>query len=267
MVDELENGLSDGIASKSVSHISPAPAKEFKPWHKPRKQWMRLNQWIKETEALIPSLRFDGRPLRYLSLPGEDMLDIRVMAKLCQKKALRLKCLGYDEGARRRTSQTEVSISRTEISAVIEPDSVIIADNLSVLKNIKSQGFKYVREHGPFDVINLDLCGAISCVNDPDNHQVLHNLCEYQMQHSREKWLLFLTTRAEYEQVNVAHLPAYLKCLKNNADGNVAFGERLSKIAKWDISNYQAGADISTILTGCRGGVLFSELIRSNLPD
>jgi hypothetical protein len=260
MVDnvEVENGLSDKIAPKKVSHIEPTATKTFKAWHKPRKQWMRCNQWIKEIEALIPHLCLDGRPLRYLSLPGEDMLDIRVLADFCQKKGLSLKCLGFDEDLRTRSSEIEVNISRNEISNNIVPTSVIRADNLSVLKDTTSIGFKYVCELGPFDIINLDLCGAISCVNNPDNHQVLFNLCDNQINKSREKWLLFLTTRAEYEKVNIAHLPHYLKCLKNNAEKNLSFASRLVDISKWDISLYKDNINIANLLNGCRN----SEFVR-----
>lgn len=252
MAENIENGLADGIAPKEIAHVEPVTTKSFKPWHKPRKQWMRRNQWVKEIDTLIPHLRLDGRPLRYLSLPGEDMLDIRVLADYCSGRNLRLKCLGYDEGARDRATELEVDISRSEISSNIEPNSVVVADNLGVLKDVNSVGFKYVYDHGPFDVINLDLCGAISCVNYPDNHQVMLNLCEYQINHSREKWLLFLTTRAEYEQVNVDHLPHYLKCLKKNAEAHDTFRLRLLDISRWDVSRYTADATAAHILDGCR---------------
>ncbi|MBF0505922.1 MAG: hypothetical protein HQL09_03710 [Nitrospirae bacterium] len=252
MFDKPENGLIEGIAPKKISHESPVTAREFKPWHKPRKQWVRNNQWLKEIKALIPHLRLDGRSLRYLSLPGEDMLDIRVLAHLCNEKGLQLKCLGFDEEARDRTSQTEVNISRNEISNNIQPGSVIVTDNISVLKSTDSQGFNYIRGHGPFDIVNLDLCGSISCINFPDNHQVLHNLCEYQINNSREKWLLFLTTRAEYEQVNVAHLPHYLKCLKNNSESNSLFGQRLVEMSNWDFTRYNESVNVDEVLVGCR---------------
>lgn len=251
MSDDSDNGLIDGIAPKSVSHVSPTAAKTFRGWHKPRKQWMRRNQWIKEANTLIPQLRLDGRPLRYFSLPGEDMLDIRLLAELCKTRGLYLKCLGFDEAARDRSSQTEVNISINEIS-YIDKTSLIIPDNLSALKDTESQGFSYVNNHGPFDIINLDFCSAISCVDSPDNHQVLYNLCEYQINNTREKWLLFLTTRAEYEQINEQHLPYYLYCLKRNADKSSEFGERLRTISDWDISCYSNGVNIIDILASCR---------------
>jgi hypothetical protein len=251
MTDAGEKSLHDDIAPKTVAHEAPAPEKEFKGWHKPRKQWVRSEQWRKETEALIPNLTLDGRPLRYLSLPGEDMLDIRVLVALCGEKNLRLKCLGFDESRREPATQTEINISRNEVSENIELDSIICADNISVLTNTNSQGFKYVRERGPFDVINLDLCGSISCINYPDNHQVVKNLCEYQVNHSSEPWLLFLTTRAEYAEVNLEHLPRYLGCLKVNANSVPSFGGRLAEITGLDIQEFHGKTDLEELLAEC----------------
>jgi hypothetical protein len=203
MNNNTDKGLTGDIAPIKIEHEAPPLKKEFKAWHKPRKQWIRQNQWRKGIADLIGCIRLDGRPLRYLSLPGEDMLDIRDLSRFCETYQIRLRCLGFDEHMAKRESRSQKNISRNEVSENLEVDSVLLADNISVLKDLHSQGFRYVKSHGPFDVINLDLCGSISCVSYPDNHQVLRNLCEFQVNHSREKWLLFLTTRAEYSQVKV----------------------------------------------------------------
>ena len=244
MQESRNNELAQGIAPESIGHVVPLPLKkDFKGWHKPRKQWVRREQWCKETRSLLEKLRLDGRPLRYLSLPGEDMLDIRVLAALCTELNQNLKCLGFDESIGKRSDRAEVNISRNEISNCIEPTSVIRADNISVLKSTTSQGFKYVKELGPFDVINLDLCGSLSCVDCPDNHQALKNLCEFQVNESREPWLLFLTTRAESQQVNLEHLPRYLEILKKNTDNLPCFGDRFTQLTGFDMRSYRETDD------------------------
>ena len=236
----MNDNLLDGIAPKGVSHEIPVAEKKFRGWHKPRKQLVRREQWLSEISTLLPQLRLDGKVLRYLTLPGEDMFDVRLLAQFCKEKKLTLKPLGFDEA---RSSQTEVNISSNEVSSEIEPGSIIVVpDNISVLKNNSSQGFMYIKEKGPFDVINLDLCGSISCIDHPDNHQVLNNLCEYQVNNRREPWLLFITTRAEYEQVNLDHLPSYLQRLKENALSSSDFLDRLVKITSFNALEYEAGA-------------------------
>ena len=162
MANNRNRDFIDRIAPDQVIHISPPLEKEFKPWHKPRKQWVRLEQWRNETERLLGELNLDGRPLRYLSLPGKDMLDIRVFAQLCQNKGIQLKCLGYDESVSSDSDQTEVSISWNEVSNQIQPTSIILPDNISVLKNKGSHAFSYIKKLGSFDVVNLDFCQSIS---------------------------------------------------------------------------------------------------------
>ncbi len=248
-----DDSLIKGIAPTRVGHEAPLTQKDFKPWHKPRKQWVRSNQWIKEIDMIIPKIKFDGRPLRYLSLPGEDLLDIRLVATLCKDKGLLLKCLGYDDSAGGKSSQIEVSISWNEVSNNIDIDSTILSDNISVLKNKSSQGFNYINSHGPFDVINLDFCKSISCITSPDNHQVLKNLCEFQINSIRQPWLLFLTTRAEYEKVNTEHIPSYLNILKTNAGKYASFNEMFERITQFNIINYDLNEPIEKISTHCNG--------------
>ena len=181
------------------------------------------------------------------------MLDIRFLAGLCTEKNLQLKCLGFDEEARNRTSDTEMNISRNEVSNAIEVNSILVADNIAVLKSKTSLGFRRVEDTGPFDVINLDLCGSFSCINHPDNHQVLTNLCWYQVNKRREPWLLFLTTRAEYKLVNIEHLCRYLTNLKANAESYSSFGNQLFDMTGFNVSTYDEANDTTGLFESYDG--------------
>jgi hypothetical protein len=237
MTDSTNDALIDGIAPKEISHELPAE-KRFRGWHKPRKQLVRRNQWLGEVEALIPFLRLDGNLLRYFTLPGPDMFDVRLLAQFCIQRKLCLRPLGFNEELP-FSSPTEVNISSNEVRNDIDLGSItILPDNLSVLKSKTSQGFMYVIQNGPFDVINLDLCSSISCIDHPDNHQVLNNLCEYQVNNRREPWLLFITTRAEYNQVNLNHLPSYLQRVRENAISSPTFADRLTAITGFTAADY-----------------------------
>ena len=165
------------------------------------------------------------------------MLDIRLLAATCKRNNLILKCLGYDCSAKERTNQTEVNISRNEISYNISEDSVIIPDNFSVLKDKEAHAFQYLNKHGPFDIINLDLCESISDLDDADNHDALKNLCEFQINKRREPWLIFLTTRAEYSKINNKHFSSYISCIKKNAKNSKNFHILLKELTTFDISS------------------------------
>ena len=73
-----EDELLQGIYQDIQPSLEGVEAREFKPWHKPRKQYIRLRQWCAIVRWLIRKVGMQqGDSLRYLGLPGEDLLDIR----------------------------------------------------------------------------------------------------------------------------------------------------------------------------------------------
>src|SRR5215469_1547520 len=79
-----------------------APARrDFKPWHRPRKQAVRQIQWGSEINWLLAHKSPDDRSLRYLGLPGADLLDIRYFySRFCSDGSHKLTFLGFDESAK-----------------------------------------------------------------------------------------------------------------------------------------------------------------------
>lgn len=65
--------LIEGIYQTSGEQILPGEAdRVFKPWHKPRKHFIRVNQWCALIRQLIEDLSMvEGDTLRYLGMPGE----------------------------------------------------------------------------------------------------------------------------------------------------------------------------------------------------
>src|SRR4051812_44403255 len=88
----------DDIVDEIYEHVEPTlageVAREFKPWHKPRKHFLRVYQWCSEIRGLIRELDYkEGDTVRYLGLPGEDFLDIRTLAGVCDRAKVKLKYL------------------------------------------------------------------------------------------------------------------------------------------------------------------------------
>ena len=85
MTEQLDDqdGLIAGIFG-DFEYAQPRTApKEFMPWHKPRKQFVRRKQWSALLRRLYKN-RGPGDPLRYLGLPGTDLIDLRYLHKeLC----------------------------------------------------------------------------------------------------------------------------------------------------------------------------------------
>ena len=93
--DDLTTGIFDDI-EYLPTQIEP---KEFKPWHKPRKQFVRREQ----LSALLLRLyekREPGDPLCYLGLPGTDLIDLRYLhEQLCSESERPLRFLGFNTEA------------------------------------------------------------------------------------------------------------------------------------------------------------------------
>lgn len=196
----------EGIYQGAIAPaLQDAARKTFKPWHKPRKHFVRLNQWSKETRKLLELVRpGDGGELRYLGLPGEDLLDIRVLKTLCVKRNLKLRYLGFDSSL----DSPELNLSRHEVNSdeFIHPSSVVIPDELGALEAKDSVAYQYVQRHAPFDVINLDLCNSVTSMEREviPNLEAIRTLCNIQIERRRQPWLLFLTTQVFRDTLDVS---------------------------------------------------------------
>jgi len=235
---ESEQALHDDVfQSFAPKHATPGkvtgiPKKTWKPWHMPRKQWIRSLQWNAQIGQLIKELDLVDRPLRYLSLPGEDLLDIRVIRELCEKKRIKLRFLGFDNGSYSPGSETEINISKSEVfySPTIFPGSDIKKDDFAMISDVNSVAYKEAKDHGPYDIINLDLCDCFSRAEEPSYYAALLTLINIQVRERTQPWLFFLTTRADRTEVNQDDLPHHWSCLRNNVQLSDAFKARLNSL-------------------------------------
>jgi len=204
-----ENELDDDIVSADRYEALRPTKKDFLPWHRPRKQFVRHYQWCKEIELLIADMRLDGNALRYLGLPGSDLLDIRYFhSNVCEPKQIALRFLGFNVDAGPTSEyQTELNISLDEVKKLpkIDPQSEIIWDDFCRIANVDSLAWKKTEDFGPYDIINLDLCDGF-CADPPgrldDTHyNAISRLLTLQAR-SINPWLLLLTTRAGKDHVH-----------------------------------------------------------------
>lgn len=199
------------------------PVTQFKPWHLPRKQHVRSAQWSAAIERLIDEL-IDERPVKYLCLPGEDLLDIGTVADLCERKGRKLRYLGFDTDMQQPSISTQRLVSQQIISqrGCVEPGSVIVPDNFASIGNQNSKGYRSLRDGGSYDVVNLDLCDSFTS-SASKLHQALMQILAHQFNNRAESWLLFLTTRSEIDGVAPVERDAYLRLLIGNASESTAF--------------------------------------------
>jgi hypothetical protein len=182
----------------------------FKPWHHPVKQVVRARQWAALTKRLIEEREEASDKLRYFTLPGPDLLDVRVLADVCFPLNVKIEYFGFDvaaETAPEAGAQAQSAAPGPWITAEsalrhsgrISADAIILPDRLEDLAVEASQAANQLRQRRPFDVINIDACDHLAYKPNGRPHNTfdaLHCLLKHQISR-RTPWLLFVTTRVQ----------------------------------------------------------------------
>ena len=106
VADDLE-----GVYQAEPEHAVTG-GREFAPWHHPRKQFVRIKQWCAEVNRLIPMLGLaQGDPFRYLTLPGNELLDVRALHGVVQSRGVTLRYTGFKVNGPAMTAAASVCAS------------------------------------------------------------------------------------------------------------------------------------------------------------
>ena len=195
-----EDDLAAGIFGDVEYRPTSAAPKTFKPWHKPRKQFVRRKQLLALLRRLYQQRRPD-EPLRYLGLPGTDLIDLRYLhEKLCRDQGRTLRFLGFSTEAQPGSpAHVELSLSLDEVRRLpnVDPQSAVIHDDFRRIGDEASIAWSRARSLGPFDVVNIDLCDGLA--SDPPHidgaiYDALAQLVALQATNP-EPWLLLVSTR------------------------------------------------------------------------
>lgn len=183
----------------------------FAPWHHPVKQVVRGRQWGALTEKLVRKARSgdERKVLRYFTLPGADLLDVRVLAEACSAHGTQIEYFGFDIGARRTegavpgepiiTGPWTAAESALRQAGRITGRAVILPDRLEDIAQLNSHAAGQLSQQRPFDVVNLDACDNLAFKPEGRSHSTfdaLDILLRHQME-AKQPWLLFITTRVD----------------------------------------------------------------------
>ena len=242
--DEADDGLDELNQSEAVHAL--APAKAFSAWHHPRKQFVRIQQWCAEVRKLIPQLGLgNGEPFRYLTLPGNELLDVRALHGVCAALNVKLRYLGFNSVAPDTPDQIELALSQSEVRGLsaIDEFSGVIEDRLETVANARSPGSLRARQAGPFHAINLDLCDSIAFREIGHSKgsplEATGKLLELQLQASTP-WLLFITTKAQPSLVGDFARDGFMRVLNSNAEASSEFRGRLAELVAIDLGQLDA---------------------------
>lgn len=187
------------------------PARSFEPWHRPRKQYVRRYQWCEAMRDIAIQVNNDGgEEFRYLTLPGQDMLDIRFLHdELFEPLGLMLRFLAFDHGAAKGSAEEITANSSLHavkhLPFVDVEGSRLHSEAIERIASERSAAHDALRAFGSFHAINIDLCDGVAkragCINNPNVFDVLNKLLEAQCR-TQHDCVIFLTTRVDSAQVD-----------------------------------------------------------------
>jgi hypothetical protein len=204
--EDLDYVFGPPIETPEESIALAEKRRDFQPWHHPVKQIVRQLQWGALTDRLIGDIRPQVAVLRYFTLPGPDLLDVRVLAEVCAPRDVRVEFFGFDSAApaepggdRRRDDEEGAAADAQAIlrqAGRITDESVVLRGRLEDIAFASTHAATQLRAQQPFHVINIDACNHLTYRSEgrANLFDALTVLLRHQMR-AEQPWLLFITTR------------------------------------------------------------------------
>lgn len=240
----------------------PVELNELQPWHLPRKQFIREKQWLYFAKRLIksekgtPGLQVpaQGKPeVRYLTLPGIDYLDVRLIGDACKKLQCQLTTTGFLTGGAPYIARAKVREQALIESGYISDKSFTQPSLFQGLADKNSQAYRDIYQKGPFHIVNVDACGSIAPPTAQHARRLvdaIYQLVKFQLSYKRGSWLLFLTTDVRPDSVAEETLCRLWGTVEKNANSDKKFRRKVLSLF-----GLQDDADIPSLhkLVSCPG--------------
>ncbi len=182
----------------------------YAPWYKPRKQFIRSNQWWISIYRTFNDKFKEMESVKYFGLPGADLLDLEYfsdkLASCENAKNTKLYAYGF-VGNKKDKTRIDGRLTQLLDKDNVDPSTKIDESNFVSLSSEKAMIWKRVYESGPFHFINLDFCDCIfSNVNILDS---ILKLLHYQIERQTDDWLFSISTRFDKDGVNKDIFPLF----------------------------------------------------------
>ena len=237
-----QDDLAAGIFADSKYARPQTVPKEFKPWHKPRKQFVRREQLSTLLRRLYRR-RGPRDPLRYLGLPGTDLIDLRYLyEQICRGNERPFQFLGFNTEANPGNSaDVELNISLDEVRRLpnVDPQSDVLHDDFRRVGNPNSIAWSRTRKIGPFDVVNIDLCDgfvADAAQSDGSIYTALAQLMALQARNSNP-WLLLIATRMGRGMFDADAERQLIDRFRENVANCEGFAEACEEVLESDVQS------------------------------
>lgn len=271
--EETDRPIADAVLPAEIEELAvPVELDELAPWHRPRKQLVREEQWIRLSRQLIrrergrPGLREppEGEPeVRYLTLPGIDYLDVRQLAGLCAELDCCLTSTGFQSGGEGNPYVARAQLREKSLidAGHITGHSNTFARRFEDISHTNSDAYRDVRRRGPFNIVNIDACGSLARPGaDHANRLVeaVYRIVELQLQLMNGRWLLFVTTDVQRESIAQETLERLCAAIFANADDNENFRQLAAPLLQPGEADIRNAARAAAERTGMTFLQLFS---------
>ena len=217
-------------ALSTEQYVLQGARRSFRPWHKPRKQLVRRRHI---DELLIPLLADGDGPVRYLGLPGADLLDIRwILNGLCERYDRKLLFMGFDIDKIDGTCRSSIEAAKLKMELQIDSRSQIVETAFESLAEDDSFASEQARKLGAFDLVNVDLCNGIAgetpTASGPTIYNAIASLLGLQAKRTHP-WILLITTRVDRRNVDSEAGRRFAQVLAHNMTSCPLFPQEFSR--------------------------------------
>ena len=261
--DESDQDIADDVLPPLVEEPAvPLKLDRLFPWHKPRKQFIRERQWIAYSRRLISelmaanSLPYNAngrREIRYLTLPGTDFLDVRLLSSVCGDLDCDLTTTGFLAGSEGNSFNARAQVRQEALvkAGYITDQSQTFWRRIEEISESRGAAIKELQNRSPFHIVNIDACGSLALPGADHAHRVIdaiYRIVETQLGRTTQKWLLFVTTDVRQENLHAGTLQRLTAAIRLNAAGSREFALAACRIlgsaeAEMDESIRQASED------------------------
>ena len=198
---DSDDSLIDNDAVFGKVNVAPLLSSDFKPWHKPRKQFIRDVQWLNQFKMLFREKKYKEMDrVNYFGLPGGDLLDINYIYQgLVENNILKYKVLGFYGFINNERDYQKAQGEMTKLLDMehVYNDSKIDSFSFEDLSKSNSDAWVRLSSFGVYHFINLDFCHNVITEKTLPS---LYFLIDYQLKRVIGlPWLLCITTRLNKE--------------------------------------------------------------------
>ncbi|MCM8542876.1 MAG: hypothetical protein NE328_21595, partial [Lentisphaeraceae bacterium] len=207
--------INEAMGVKSSASLN----REFKPWHKPRKQLIRDWQWWEHIERLINDTSYSA--IKYFGLPGGDLLDLEYFSKKLSETEKTKDTILFAYGFVNNESTKRQAEER--LSKLLDKENVCDRSKIDKFsfQSISTEGSESrarLIENSPYHFFNIDLCNNII---SKDYIDALRTLLTVQSRQAQSlTWLLSITTRNNGSSLQ-SNAYCILKAIAKNIDEEV----------------------------------------------